>query len=275
MRTMLTSQPPAKLYRGRVADQIVEDLRNQILSGALPDGARLPSERDLAAHYDVSAPTIREAVRVLTAMGLLSTRNGSRTTVTADGHALLAMSIASVVQFEKMNAIDVLGVLGALNAYAVELAVERASDDDIARLRSAAEQTVAQPDVGTSAEALTTYFVTLSAISNNPLLAALCRVITEFQIGLAVELSGGSKQGWLRVAGSLQQMRMDIVEAIAQRDSARAVQLVHDYHQTVITRTQASPRAKELRESDPGLASFLSSWLRANVGLGRAPGTRG
>ena len=268
-------QPPAKLYRGRVADQIVEDLRSQILSGALPDGARLPSERELAAHYDVSAPTVREAVRVLTAMGLLNTRNGSRTTVTADGGALLALSIASVVQFEKMSAGDVLGVLGALNAYAVELAVERASDEDIAGLRSAAEQAAERPDMGSSAEALKHYFVTLSAISHNPLLAALCRVITEIQIGLAVELSTGGTRGRLRVAGSLHRMRMDIVEAIAQRDATRAVQLVHDYHRRVITRIQSSPRAKEIRETDPGLTGFLSSWLGANVGLGSAPDRRG
>ena len=128
-------QPSAKLYRGRVADQIVEDLGGQILSGALPDGARLPSERELATHYDVSGPTIREAIRALTAMGLLSTRNGSRTTVTARSDTLLAMSIASVVQFEKMTAADVFGVLGELNAYAVEQAVERATEEDIAGLR--------------------------------------------------------------------------------------------------------------------------------------------
>ncbi|MDT7678555.1 MAG: GntR family transcriptional regulator, transcriptional repressor for pyruvate dehydrogenase complex, partial [Pseudonocardiales bacterium] len=106
---MSMSQSPANLHRGRVADQIVEDLRRQIVSGELPDGARLPSERELAAHYDVSAPTIREAIRVLTAIGLLSTRNGSRTTVTARSDTLLAMSIASVVQFEKMTAAEVLG----------------------------------------------------------------------------------------------------------------------------------------------------------------------
>src|SRR5438132_757097 len=127
------SQPSERLYRGRVADQIVEDLRRQILSGALADGSRLPSERELAAQYDVSAPTIREAVRVLTAMGLLSTRNGSRTTVTARSDTMLAMSIASIVQFEKVTAADVFGLLGALNAYAAEQAVERASDEDIAR----------------------------------------------------------------------------------------------------------------------------------------------
>ena len=54
---MLTPQPSTKLNRSRVADQIVDDLRSRILSGALPDGARLPSERELAVQYDVSAPT--------------------------------------------------------------------------------------------------------------------------------------------------------------------------------------------------------------------------
>jgi DNA-binding FadR family transcriptional regulator len=129
--------------------------------------------------------------------------------------------------------------------------------------------------MGSSAEALKHYFVTLSAISHNPLLAALCRVITEIQIGLAVELSTGGTRGRLRVAGSLHRMRMDIVEAIAQRDATRAVQLVHDYHRRVITRIQSSPRAKEIRETDPGLTGFLSSWLGANVGLGSAPDRRG
>jgi DNA-binding FadR family transcriptional regulator len=271
---MPTSQPPLKLYRGRVADQIVEDLRNQILSGALPDGARLPSERGLAARYDVSAPTVRESVRVLTAMGLLSTRNGSRTTVTAGGDTLLALSIASVVQFEKTSAGDILGLLGALNAYAVEQAVQRASAEDIAVLREAAEQAARIVDVESAAAALKHFFVTLAAISHNPLLAALCRFITEIQIGLAVELSGGDVEDWRRVAGSLHKARLEIVEAIKQRDADRAVQLIRDYHRKVIKRAQSSPRARQLRETDPGLTTFLSSWLKANVGLSNPPGRR-
>jgi DNA-binding FadR family transcriptional regulator len=269
MGAMPMTQPPAKLYRGRVADQIVDDLRGQILSGALPDGARLPSEHELAARYGVSGPTIREAIRVLTAMGLLSTRNGSRTTVTAQSDTLLAMSIASVAQFEKMGAPDVLGLLGALNVYAIELAVDRASDEDIERLRAAARQTAEIADVTAGAAALKHYFVTLSAISHNPLLAALCRSITEIQIGLAVELSGGSTGDWGRIAGapSLHKTRMEIAEAIAQRDASRAVALVRDYHGDVIRRIQSLPSARKLKQTDPGLTTVLSSWLGANVSL--------
>ncbi len=262
------AQPSAKLYRGRVADQIVEDLRAQILSGALPDGAQLPSERELASHYEVSSPTIRESVRVLAAMGLLSTRNGTRTTVTAHGDALLAMSIASVVQFEKMSAADVFGVLEALYAYAVKLAVERASEADIAVLRDAAERAGEIIDVESAAAALLHYYATLSALSRNPLLAALCRSITEIKIGLAVKLSGGSKDAWRRVAGSLHLARMDIVDAIARRDSALAVQLVGDLHRKVIQRIHSSPSAKELSATDPRLAAFLSAGLGANLRLG-------
>lgn len=265
---MAISASSAKLFRGGVADQIVADLRAQILSGALPDGERLPAERELAARYGVSAPTIREAVRVLSAMGLLSTRNGTRTTVTARGDALLALSIASVVQFEKMPAADVFGLLGALNAFAVEQAVERASDRDIAELRAVTERAAGLAGVDSTVAALLDYFTTLSAISGNPLLAALCRCVTQIQLGLAAELSGNSEEDWRRIAGSLHEARMEIVDAIARRDAPAAVQLVRDYHREIIRRTEASPRVRELKQSDPGLSRFLSAWLGANVGLG-------
>jgi DNA-binding FadR family transcriptional regulator len=265
------SQPAERLYRGRVADQIVEDLRRQILRGELPDGSRLPSERDLAAQYDVSPPTIRESVRVLTAMGLLSTRNGSRTTVTASGDAMLAMSIASVVQFEKVTAGDVFGLLGALNAYAAEQAVERASDEDIARLRVAAEQAAKVTDAQSSAAALLRFFTTLAEISGNPLAAALCRFITQMQIGLAVELSKGADHEWGLIPRALAGARMEIVDAIARRDAGTAVELVRDYHAKVVKRIQSSPGAKQRRGSDPDLTSLLSTWLSGHVTVGAPP----
>jgi hypothetical protein len=72
---------------------------------------------------------------------------------------------------------------------------------------------------------------------------------------------------WRRVAGSLHRARMDIVDTIAQRDVAGAVQLVRDYHRKVIKHTQFSPRATKLRDADPGLTTMLSAWLAANVGV--------
>jgi hypothetical protein len=74
---------------------------------------------------------------------------------------------------------------------------------------------------------------------------------------------------------------MEIVDAIAQRDAGRAVQLVHDYHSKIIKRTRSLPKAQELRESDPGLTTTLSlganvgvSGLRSNSHLSKSPKVR-
>ena len=66
------------LQRGNAADQVFVKLREQILQGTLARGTKLPSERELAQRYQVSAPTIREAVRGLAAV------RGDRTGVDTD-----------------------------------------------------------------------------------------------------------------------------------------------------------------------------------------------
>ncbi|WP_407839188.1 GntR family transcriptional regulator [Streptomyces sp. DSM 116496] len=56
---------------------IAEDLRNQIAKGNLKAGERLPSEAHLAAHYAVSTPTLRNALALLQAEGLVEKIHGS------------------------------------------------------------------------------------------------------------------------------------------------------------------------------------------------------
>ncbi|WP_405791609.1 FadR/GntR family transcriptional regulator [Streptomyces sp. NBC_01506] len=261
------NEQPGKIYRKRVADQILEDLRGQILSGALPHGAKLPSERELAARYGVSGPTIREAIRVLTAMGLVSSRNGSGSTVTAQSDTLIAVSIAAVVQFGNMNARDVFGLLAVLNTYAVRLAAERATDEEIALLRQAAEGTAALDNNvdDQAAAALKHYFHTLAGLSHHPLLISLCGFITQVQIGLAVQMSGGKLE---RVAGTLYGARMDIVEALERRDADRAVELVQEYHQRVVDRIGKARRGKEMTSSDPGFSQLMASLLDSSSTIG-------
>lgn len=56
--------------------RIVEDLRRQIRTGALVPGTRLPAESVLAKRYGVGRPTLRKALGVLQAEGLLDKRHG-------------------------------------------------------------------------------------------------------------------------------------------------------------------------------------------------------
>jgi GntR family transcriptional repressor for pyruvate dehydrogenase complex len=62
---------------GRAFEQILGDLEASITAGELAAGDRLPGERDLAARYGVSRTSVREAIRVLESMGIVSVRRGA------------------------------------------------------------------------------------------------------------------------------------------------------------------------------------------------------
>lgn len=65
----------------RSQDRLYQDLARNLLeelaSGRYPVGARLPAERELAASYNVSRPTVREAIIALEVQGLVEVKVGS------------------------------------------------------------------------------------------------------------------------------------------------------------------------------------------------------
>jgi GntR family transcriptional regulator, transcriptional repressor for pyruvate dehydrogenase complex len=64
--------PPA----GPAYAAVAARLRAQILSGALPPGARLPNEQELSAEFGVGRSTVREALRALSSQNLIETVRG-------------------------------------------------------------------------------------------------------------------------------------------------------------------------------------------------------
>ncbi|MFK0152775.1 FadR/GntR family transcriptional regulator [Streptomyces sp. NPDC090493] len=251
-----------KLERERVADRIMEDLRDQILRGALPDGSRLPPERDLTERYGVSGATVREAVRALTAMGLISVRHGSGSFVTASADRMIALSIASAIQLKHVGAAEVLDILGTLNAHAAKAAAVHATDEEIAALRAAAERLASIDSVDESVHALKRFLRLLSEISRNALLATLCRFFADLQVELGIAISGGPKLSeWRRVAGALHPERLAVVEAIEARDGDLAADRVTAYHQRALELVTATPHAAEIRISDPGYSHVIAALL--------------
>ena len=61
----------------RAFEHILGELEASISAGVLEAGDRLPPERDLAARFGVSRASVREAIRVLEAMGVVSVRRGA------------------------------------------------------------------------------------------------------------------------------------------------------------------------------------------------------
>ncbi len=247
--------------RTRISDQIFQRLKDEIVAGTLPRGAKLPAERELAERYQVSNPTVREAVRALDLLGFVDVKHGSGAYVSADPAALIATSLAAAIQLTEIGVVQVLGVFGALNQHAAALAAEAATSGDHAVLRSTLAAIEAARTAEAAADALRHFHGAVATASHNPLLAALCHFLSQIQIELGVELAGGSFAVWRKVLAKLRPARRRLVEAIISRDREEASALAQEFHRSAVDAVTSLPKAKEVRLDDPMLHKLLSSMM--------------
>lgn len=124
-------------------EQVAAQLREQILDGALPEGARLPNETVLATDFGVSRATVREALRLLTAQNLIRTAKGagggSYVTVPSAGHISdsLLSGIGLMTVAEDVTLDELLEARELLEVPAAELAARRRGEEDLERLQAA------------------------------------------------------------------------------------------------------------------------------------------
>jgi GntR family transcriptional repressor for pyruvate dehydrogenase complex len=79
--------------RRDLTTSLVADLRGMIASGAIQQGARIPSERDLAARFRVSRSSVRQAIKALELMGVLRQREGDGTYLSPNASGTLDLPL--------------------------------------------------------------------------------------------------------------------------------------------------------------------------------------
>jgi len=67
--------------RRRLHEDVAEQLRDAILDGRFRAGTKLPPERELATEFRVNRTSVREAIKVLEGLGLVTVRQGDGATV--------------------------------------------------------------------------------------------------------------------------------------------------------------------------------------------------
>lgn len=120
----------------KLAHQLAERLRADIVSGRLAAGARLPSEQEIAAQCGVSRTVVREAVAALRAEGLLVTRQGVGAFVASE-HTRRPFRIEPEGLGSVAEVLDVMELRAGIEIEAAGLAAERASQAALQRIGAA------------------------------------------------------------------------------------------------------------------------------------------
>jgi DNA-binding FadR family transcriptional regulator len=114
----------------------IDKIKQMLVDGELRPGDKLPVEKDLAASLGVSRNTLREAVRALTSLKVLQTRQGDGTYVTSLQPALLLDGMGFVADLHREDGeLHFLHVRRLLEPEATALAVGRLSEGDVGKLR--------------------------------------------------------------------------------------------------------------------------------------------
>lgn len=128
----------------RVSSTIVAQIRQLIRGGDLAPGDRLPPERDLAEAFNVSRVSVRDALRVLEALGLVAIRVGAAggAFVTVPDHEVVGESVANLLLLSSVDPEDVAETRLVMELGIITLACLNATEDDLADLEqhSAAER---------------------------------------------------------------------------------------------------------------------------------------
>jgi GntR family transcriptional repressor for pyruvate dehydrogenase complex len=262
----LPAEPKPFRRRVKVVDEIIESLRQDIVTRRVKDGERLPTEKELSHRFGVSQPTVREAIRALETLGLVEVLHGSGCFVRSQGGFALASALQTLLQLESVGIMDVLDIRQVLGRRSIELAAVKATEEDIAEITitwSRFEQLGKIRQVDEVVGYILGFQRAVSAAAHNPLLqsleAFLLALLNEIQVS---SLTGRSVRFWRARALDFQPYRLGILEGVRSRDPVIARAAMDRYFDAQRKRFEQDENLRALNLSNPRLISVVADMMR-------------
>jgi GntR family transcriptional regulator, transcriptional repressor for pyruvate dehydrogenase complex len=243
----------------RRADDVADQIRNLIIREEITEGARLPAERELAARFGASRPTVSQALRSLSLMGLVEIRHGSGAYVVRRPESLVAMSVNLMLDLDRDSA----GHLMSLRLWLEEAGVREAASASPAASAPAASAPAAieaaaieaalhrlrdRGDDATASELIaadTVFHATVVRAAGNPYLATIFESVHTAVLRYQLRSWGDTDAAplWLRHGGAAQQweLHQPIAAAVITGDADGAVRAVRRHHEAILAHLAETP----------------------------------
>lgn len=131
-------EPPAfggpKLDRQPISERVANRILGMVKSGNLRPGDRLPTEAQMAIALGISRPPLREALKALTIMGVLESRQGGRYTVTDLSPSRLVAPFNAMLSVTEYNIAEHFECRQVVDVELVRLCTRRATAEERARI---------------------------------------------------------------------------------------------------------------------------------------------
>jgi DNA-binding FadR family transcriptional regulator len=124
------------IVRESVAEMVVRRILDMVRAGVLKAGDQLPPERELALSLNVSRPSVREAMRGLTVLGVVRSRQGGGAYISElDAEALLG-PIQFFLSLQDMNIRELYDARSLIESDVARRAAENIGAGELAQLEA-------------------------------------------------------------------------------------------------------------------------------------------
>lgn len=166
------------IRKNSISDDIVQQIISLISSGDLRAGQRLPSERELCVKFAASRTSLREALRCLSIMGVLTARPGEGTSVAMDGAKFMDTVLHWRMSTEQHDIEDLMEVRIALEGITAANAARNIQESDLKKLQDlVTKMETSVGDAKRFAALDLDFHLSLAKASNNKLIHDLVSVI--------------------------------------------------------------------------------------------------
>jgi DNA-binding FadR family transcriptional regulator len=238
------------LERRTMRDVIADKIGALIASGLLSVGDALPGERELASALSVSRQTVRGAIQILAAHGILDVAQGARTRVARAELGSLSIGITAQINVDRYDVHAVHAARMLVEQQIVGDAAQRISHDALARLRlSLAAQAACLDDPVRFLICDREFHVTIYRECGNPLLADIVTDLYTYM--MEHRRRAVAQPGALNGSFSDHQR---ILEALESHDRLAAMAAFAVHEQRCYTSSQKSLAARGQLPFAPGTA---------------------
>ncbi len=246
----------------RLADRVADALAEEVRSGRLSAGERLPTETALAEQFGVSRTVVREAVSRLKSLGLVDSRQGSGVYVREAAVEPLRFEVPLTAGREAV--IQMVELRRALEAEVAALAAQRRTKADLQRIRQAIRALQAAVAAGgNGADEDLQFHRAIAEAARNPFLLGTLQYLRQFLRG-ATRVTRANEARRADFAREVAQEHARIVEAIEAGDARRARAAAKAHMDNAIRRIERADPAFWQQEGEQ-LARPLVEGLAADT----------
>ena len=217
-----------------VVEQIVENITNAIINGELKPGDKIPTENELCASMGVGRNSVREAIKILVAYGVLVIKRAEGTFVKQDYDKKMLFPVLYGIILQKDSAKQLIEMRKIIDVGILQLAIEKLDFQSLHKLELAMQElertmSAAQVKASDIFAADTEFHKVLVDITENALLEGICYYVD--QITKASRLKAIEMFLEAKATEEFLRMHRDMVQVLQKMDHSKIGEVIEKHYE--------------------------------------------